>query len=94
MWYEQPAASYALYLRFCAERSDAQVARHRAEAKPWGAYEINRAERQARRLRAQARLCELAGDVLAGDVDFLGMSDPSQSREAEDAAVAKAFGSE
>lgn len=92
MWYNQSPASYATALRYSAERSDRGAARRRAEGKPWSEGDAIHLERQARRLRAMALLCDRSSAARAGDVDFLGLDNPSQSREAEDAAVLKAEG--
>lgn len=89
-WYDQPPAGYAKGLRYGADRSDECARRKREEGKPWSAYDAERFERQARRLRAMALLCERSTATRAGDVDFLGMSDPTRTREAEDAAIAQA----
>jgi hypothetical protein len=37
-----------------------------------------------------ALLCDASAAATAGGVDFLGMTDPSQPRDAEDAAIARA----
>lgn len=89
-WYDQTPASYANGCRYGAERSDRSAERIAAEGKPWSEHEAERFRRQARRLRAMAILCDRATCATAGEVDFLGMTNPSQSREAEDAAVAQA----
>lgn len=89
IWYDQHPHDYAKYLEFCAERSDANAARYEAEGKPWSAYEIDRARRQARRLRAMALLCMRSEATRAGNVDFLRLSDPTLTREEEGAIVRK-----
>ena len=89
-WYDLHPSNYARGLRYHADRSDESAARREAEAKPWSTGEAERYRRQARRLRAMAILCDVSTAATAGGVDFLGMTDPTQPREAEDAAVAKA----
>lgn len=91
-WYDQSPADYARGLLYGADRSD-ETARHkRDEGKPWSYIDAEHFERQARRLRAMARLCTRSNATRAGDVDFLGLTNPAQSREAEAAAIAKAEG--
>lgn len=93
-WYDLSPAAYAKGLRYSADRSDETAAHHIATGKPWSSHEADRYRRQARRLRAMALLCDRSTATRAGDVDFLGMKDPSQSREAESAAIAKAEAAE
>jgi len=87
IWYNLPPADYAKTLRFNAERSDECAAHRRKEAKPWATHEAATFERQARRLRAMALLCDRSPAPCAGQVEFLGLNDPSQSREAEAMAI-------
>jgi hypothetical protein len=89
-WYDLPPSGYARGLRYHAARSDESAARKEAEGKSWSVGEAERYRRQARRLRAMALLCDASAAATAGGVDFLGMTDPSQPRDAEDAAIARA----
>lgn len=89
-WYDLPPSGYARGLRYHAERSDEMATRKDAEGKPWSAGEADRVRRQARRLRAMAVLCDVSTSARAGEVDFLGMTNPSQSRTDELDAVARA----
>lgn len=89
-WYDLPPASYARGLRYHAERSDEVATRIESGGKPWSAGDADRYRRQARRLRAMALLCEASQAATAGAVDFLGMTNPSQSLVDEQDAVAKA----
>lgn len=91
-WYDLEPIEYARGLEYRADRSDESARRQRAQGKPWSEQEAQRYERQARRLRAMALLCVRSTATRAGDVDFLGMSDPTQTPEAEAAAIAKAEG--
>lgn len=91
MWYDLPPAKYAEGLRYSADRSDESAARRLSEAKAWSAGEADHFARQAKRLRAMARLCDKSTATRAGDVDFLDMHNPAQTREAEAAAVAAAM---
>lgn len=88
MWYDLTPANYAKGLRFNADRCDQQAEHHRNDSRAWSPYEEERAVRNARRLRAMAILCDVATVDRAGEVDFLGMQCPAQTREEEDAAVA------
>jgi hypothetical protein len=94
LWYDLSPADYAKGLEYNAERCDQQAARLRAEpkaweaAKPWASSDANRSERNAIRLRAMAKLCNASAAARAGDVDFLGLSDPSQTRDQEHVAIA------
>lgn len=90
MWYNLTPADYARGLLFNAERCDEQAAHHRSEDKPWSPHEVARCERNAARLRAMAKLCAVTDAETAGRVDFLGMSCPSQTREEEARAIARA----
>lgn len=87
-WYDIHPLEYAKGLEYSAARSDECAIRQETEGKPWSAYEADRYRRQARRLRAMVLLCKNTTEVRAGRVDFLGLSDPTRSREEEDAAVA------
>lgn len=90
MWYEQAPAEYAKALRFYAERADEMAAYYDTEGKPWSPHEAAKSRRRARRLRAQAVLCEHSKADRAGDVDFLGMNCPRQTEDEEATAVARA----
>ncbi len=88
MWYDLAPTEYAKGLEWNATRCDEQAARHRADSKAWAPYEARRAERNANRLRAMARLCVMTTEDRAGGVDFLGMSCPSQTVAQEAVAIA------
>lgn len=94
IWYDLTPAEYAKGLEYNAERCDQQAARLRAEpksweaAKPWAPSDANRSERNAIRLRAMAKLCHASEATRAGDVDFMGLSEPSQTRDQEQVAIA------
>lgn len=92
MWYDANPAEYAKALLYNAERSEQSARHHDTEGKPWSPREAEHMRRQARRLRAMALLCEASGAGRAGDVDFLGMTKPSQSIEDCERAIAKAEG--
>ena len=87
-WYDLQPSDYARGLRYSADRSDECATRQMADGKPWSGYEVERFHRQARRLRAMALLCDRSTAARAGDIDFLGLMNPAQSREDEDAAIA------
>lgn len=89
IWYDLHPSGYAKGLRYNAERADERVKRYLAEGKPWSAQEAEKSARTARRLRAMAILCDKSTATRAGDIDFLGLHDPSLSRGDEDAAIAK-----
>lgn len=89
-WYDLTPADYATGLRYYAERSDVQASRIGAEGKPWSADNAERSRRQAHRLRAMALLCDISTAATAGEVDFLGMTNPSQATTDETDAIAKA----
>lgn len=91
-WYDLPPKAYAESLRFYADRSERNADRVAAEGKPWSAGNAEYFRRQARRLRAMARLCDASTASRAGAVDFLGLQYPALSRDAENAAIAKAEG--
>lgn len=88
-WYDLAPSSYARGLRYSADRSEDSAKHKEAEGKSWSAGEALRYHRQARRLRAMALLCDASSAATAGKVDFLGMTDPTQSIEAELFAVLK-----
>lgn len=90
MWYDASPAEYAKTLLYGAERSERSARHYDTEGKPWSPREAEYMRRQARRLRAMATLCEASKATRAGDVDFLGMSDPRQSIEELERAIAKA----
>lgn len=89
-WYDLPPPGYARGLRYHAERSDETATRIEGGGKSWSAGDADRYRRQARRLRAMALLCDASPAARAGEVDFLGMTNPSQSLVDEMDAVAKA----
>jgi hypothetical protein len=89
-WYDLPPKEYARGLCYAADRSDESAGSKEAEGKSWSRDDAARYRRQARRLRAIATLCDRSDAAKAGTVDFLGLSDPAQSREAEMMAIAKA----
>lgn len=89
VWYDMPPADYAESLRYGAARSDESAARQRAEGKPWSEHEARHMERQARRLRAMALLCDRSPADRAGAVDMRRLSDPTLDRETEAATVAE-----
>lgn len=88
MWYNLTPAQYAESLRYYAKRSDESAAHRRAEGKPWSRHDAERMERQARRLRAMAILCDRSAAKRAGGIDFQRLSDPTLDRETEAATVA------
>lgn len=92
MWYNLTPAEYAESLRYSAERSDRSAAHLMAQGKPWSHLESAHMERQARRLRAMAALCDLSTATRAGAVDFRRLSDPTLDRETESATVAEILG--
>jgi len=87
MWYDMPPKEYAKSCRYSAERSDASATRIRAEIQAtWrdkpplrGEDEAKYFDRQARRCRAMALLCENSDAKRAGDVDFKGLDRPEQN---------------
>ncbi len=89
MDYNAPASRHADYLRYSAERSDASAARHRAEAKPWSESEAAHMERQARRLRAMAKLCDMRPGSPLREIDMRGLTDPTLDRAIEAEIVAQ-----
>lgn len=95
-WWNLMPSEYARGLRFRADQSEKSASHFRAQNKEFSGYEVRRYERQASRLRAMALLCDTATVKTAGEVDFLGMTNPSQSEEDEKrsirAAIAKATG--
>ena len=88
MFYNLTPAQYAAELRESAERSDRSADRYAVEGKPWSAGEEKYMRRQSRRLRAMATLCDRSTATRAGEVDFLGLHDPTREREREDEIVA------
>jgi len=85
-WYDRTPAERAKGLRYAADESE-RCAKFLASI---GDDRAERYVRQARRLRAMAILCDHSKATKAAHVDFLGMTEPSQTREQEDKAVAKA----
>lgn len=90
MWYDLTPAKYAEGLLWNAQRCDESAAYKRTEGRPWSEGEAQRSERNAKRLRAMAMLCAISTAERVGNVDFLDMDNPAQTREAEAAAIAKA----
>ena len=90
MWYDMAPAQYASGLQFYAERNEEAAFYKDREGKPWSVGEAARNRRTARRLRAMAKIAENSTAIRAGDVDFLGMQNPSQTLEEEEAAIAAA----
>jgi hypothetical protein len=88
IWYNSSPAEYAKGLRFNAERNDECAAYKDTEGKAWSAGEAEQNRRQARRLRAMAKLCDMSEALRAGEIDFRGLSDPMNPREAEARTVA------
>lgn len=88
IWYNLPPADYAKGLRFNAERNDDCAAHKDREGKPWSAGEAGRNRHQARRLRAMALLCDRSGALTAGEVNFLGLTDPGTPRDREEQTCA------
>lgn len=90
-WYLNTPSAYATGLRYNADRSDECATYQERRADSYAAVLANRYRRQAKRLRAMAHLCDISAAETAGDIDFFGMMDPSQSEADEDAAIKKAL---
>ncbi|MBX4911446.1 hypothetical protein HJA82_29470 [Rhizobium bangladeshense] len=88
-WYNLTPAEYAKGLRYNADRQDECARRKDDEGKPWSAHDAARSRRQARRLRAMAKLCDLSQEERAGKVDFRRLHDPTVPIEEEDRVVAE-----
>lgn len=86
-WYDLTPAAYAKALRYSADHSDECAARQDKSTDAWAPREAARYRRQARRLRAMALLCERSPADRAGDIDFHGLTDPSQSSGLEEQIV-------
>lgn len=89
-WWNLTPTEYAKGLRFGAERSGESAARMRAQGRTYSEHDAHHLERQARRLRAMALLCDVAKCATAGAVDFLGMANPGQGEAAEAWAINQA----
>lgn len=87
VWYNFSPAERARAIRWNAERCDECAAHHDAEAKPWSPNDAAFWRRQARRLRAMAKLCDLSTAETAGEVDFRGLDNPGTSQAAEDETI-------
>lgn len=89
MDFNSPASEHAKYLRFAAENSDRSAQRHREQGKPWSEGEAKYMDRQARRLRAMALLCDANPTARTGDINFMRLTDPSLPQEDEQIIVAE-----
>jgi len=89
MWYDQTPAEYAHTLRWYAARDDESVAARRAAPGHHFEHDIRHTERQARRLRAMALLCDRSTAATAGDMDFRGLMNPGNSWEHEEAVISQ-----
>lgn len=88
-WYDLHPCDYAKGLEFSASRSEEIAERKETEGKPWSSSDADRFRRQARRLRAMARLCVRSNAKRAGDVDFRRLSDPTLALDEEEIIIAE-----
>lgn len=83
MWYEMPPSERARYLRFCAGERQAKIdGYHQAVARglrsvDWRPENLEDSLRTIKRLEAAAMLNEASTASRAGDVDMLGLQDPT-----------------
>jgi hypothetical protein len=86
-WYDLPPADYATSLRYQAQRCDDLAVRAKAEGNPWGGANAAHCRRQARRLRAMAKLCQLATVERAGEIDFRELNHPDLRNDRADRII-------
>jgi hypothetical protein len=88
-WYNLTPAAYAEGLRYNADRQDECAKYKDTEDKPWSARDAEYNRRQARRLRAMAKICDISTEQRAGNIDFRRLHDPTIPIEEEDRVVAE-----
>lgn len=96
MWYDLLPSEYAGYLNFCADRREEQINRYletlrgakKSVTMPsWTYADATQAQWSMRGLRAHAWLLSISDAARAGDVDVLGLSDPTMPTALEQALI-------